>query len=103
MSASLSQNSRFGAQSPRRMSDAGHKTGSRSMNTIKKAARARNGSSLEYGVYFAASFLIFLPVVLVNRVMPKGLRFLADDGECRSVTGEAKGMANTVVPFVFMA
>ena len=73
------------------------------MNTARKAARTRSRSSLEYGVYYAASFLIFLPVVLVNRLLPKGLRLLADDGERRSVLAEAKGMANTVVPFVFMA
>lgn len=79
------------------------KLGRKPMNTARKAARTRSRSSLEYGVYYAASFLIFLPVVLVNRLLPKGLRLLADDGERRSVLAEAKGMANTVVPFVFMA
>ena len=74
--------------------------GRRTMKTGSKASRAHSG---EYGVYFAASFLLFLPVVLVNRVLPKALRPLAPMDEPRSIFGETKALTNTVVPFVFMA
>ncbi len=73
------------------------------MKNGSKTSRARNGSSREYGIYFAASFLLFLPVVLVNRVLPRALRPLAPTDEPRSILGETKALTNTVVPFVFMA
>jgi hypothetical protein len=73
------------------------------MKNVSKATRTRNGGSMEYGVYFAASFLVFLPVVLVNRILPKGLRLLAPTTEQRSILGETKALTNSVVPFVFMA
>ena len=105
MTALVSQNSRFGAQQVRRRdsADRAAKTGSRLMKNGSKSTRARNGASWEYGVYFTASFLLFLPVVLVNRVLPKSLRPLAPTDEPRSILGETRALTNTVVPFVFMA
>lgn len=70
---------------------------------MKNGSKSTRAHSWEYGVYFAASFLLFLPVVLVNRVLPKALRPLAPTDEPRSILGETKALTNTVVPFVFMA
>lgn len=58
---------------------------------------------IEYGVYYTLSFLIFFPVVLFGRLLPRAWRPFANDGERRSIWAETKGISNRVVPFIFMA
>lgn len=58
---------------------------------------------IEYGVYYAASFLVFLPAVLIGRVLPQEWRPFPGGDERLSILAETRGIANRVVPFIFMA
>ena len=54
----------------------------------------------QFRLLYMAFFLIFLMVALVGRLLPGKWR---NDVTKRSVIGEAKAAANTILPYVFMA
>ncbi|MCR9255120.1 MAG: hypothetical protein NXI16_03400 [Alphaproteobacteria bacterium] len=56
----------------------------------------------EYRFYFAISFLLFLPVILLSRLLPRSWRPFKSATRA-SVFGETRAAAHTVVPFIFMA
>lgn len=60
----------------------------------------RQRDRLEFRVLLWATFLIFLPIALVCRALPKGMRPFRCKG--KSVIGEAREAANTLAPFAFM-
>lgn len=64
-------------------------------------ARKRRRKAVEFWLYFAATYPIFLVIAIVSRFLPRAMRpFGTERG--RSVFGDAKAAAYTVLPFVFM-
>lgn len=66
-------------------------------------ARLRADEAKEYRLLFMASFVIFLIVAVVARLLPPQWRPypLGAEGS-RSIINEAKTAANTFIPLVFM-
>lgn len=60
----------------------------------------RRKKAVEFSLYFALLFPIFLLVALVSRLLPRRMRPFGP--ERRSVIGDARAAAYTVLPFVFM-
>ncbi|MBX9608640.1 MAG: hypothetical protein K2Y51_20645 [Gammaproteobacteria bacterium] len=57
----------------------------------------------QYRRMYALCFCVFLLVVLVGRLLPRGWRpFALPDGQRGSVLDEARNATATVLPFVFM-
>ncbi|MEO1293312.1 MAG: hypothetical protein AAFV62_10850 [Pseudomonadota bacterium] len=78
-------------------------TAPESVRTIsrEKSSTKRRRERGEYWLYFALCFPLFLIVAVFGRLLPRSMRPFASEG--RSVFGEAKAAANTVLPYVFMA
>lgn len=75
-----------------------------SATTHTKLANANIQEARQFRVLYMAFFFIFLMVALVGRVLPDKWRPWAGDAFAkRSVIGEAKAAANTILPYVFMA
>jgi hypothetical protein len=56
-----------------------------------------------YQRLFRATFLFFLTLALVGRLLPGGRRQgSAEEGEPESLIDEARRMSNTILPFVFI-
>jgi len=71
--------------------------------TTLSGSRPRMMETREFQFYFAVSFLVFLPVVCVSRLLPRHLRtFLPHGAVGGSIFSAAKAAAYTVLPFVFM-
>lgn len=56
----------------------------------------------EYRLYLAAVFLVFLPVALFGRLLPRHLRPLGRGADRASVFMEAMSAARGVAPSIFM-
>lgn len=56
----------------------------------------------EYRLYLAIAFLIFLPVALIGRVLPRSLRPFGRNAPRVSVFEEATTAARNVAPWIFM-
>jgi len=67
----------------------------------RAGAKAGEGK-WEYRFYFAILFVLFLPVVLASRLLPRAWRPFKSLSRA-SVLTETRAAANTVVPFIFMA
>lgn len=63
-------------------------------------AELRQRDRFEFRLLLWASFAIFLVVALFGRLLPPALRPFHSTG--KSVFGEAREAANTIVPFAFM-
>lgn len=63
-------------------------------------AELRQRDRFEFRLLLWASFAIFLVVALFGRLLPPSLRPFRCTG--KSVFGEAREAANTIVPFAFM-
>jgi hypothetical protein len=73
------------------------------MTTEAKRSKApHKPSPLEYGLYFGASFVAFLPVAALRQVMPAPRDAFGNRQKRRGVLGEVRAMAAGIVPFVFM-
>ena len=59
-------------------------------------------SPFEYGLYYAVSFAVFLPIAAARQVLPAPRDALGQRQKRRGVIGEAKAMATGILPFVFM-
>lgn len=59
-------------------------------------------SPVEYGLYYAVSFAVFLPVAAARQLMPAHRDAYGRREKRKGVFGEAKAMAAGVLPFVFM-
>lgn len=76
--------------------------------TIEAGTRStRHGrhrsSVVEFRLFFAATFLVFLLTVAVSRLLPwNWFEHGNDDAARRSIIDEAKARADRLVPFVFM-
>ncbi len=57
---------------------------------------------LEYRLYLASAFLVFLPVALFGRLLPRHLRPLGRGAGRASVFMEAMTAARGVAPSIFM-
>lgn len=58
----------------------------------------------EFRLIFAATFVIFLLVAAVSRLLPAAWRpAVADSAQPLSIIGEARILADTFIPFAFMA
>lgn len=60
-----------------------------------------SGFTLEYRVYFALSFVLFLPAVLLGRLGPRSV-FGRGVNQKVSIIAETRALTNQVVPFFFM-
>jgi hypothetical protein len=69
---------------------------------VKHAPDPALRDRLEYRVYFAIAFLIFLPVALIGRCLPRSLRPLGRNAARVSVLEEATTAARSVAPWIFM-
>ncbi|MEO1281215.1 MAG: hypothetical protein AAFR75_01485 [Pseudomonadota bacterium] len=66
--------------------------------------RARQSERREYFAFLAATFIFFLAAAIIARVLPKGWQPLAEVGDGqRSIFAEARALADSVLPFVFMS
>lgn len=67
-------------------------------------ARITQEEAQEFRFIYIASFVVFLAIAVIARVLPKqwGRGGLADAQGHLSIIGEAKAAANTFVPFAFM-
>ena len=78
------------------------------MAGMHKTAGARSSLSArgakQYHLIFAVGFTIFLMIAIVGRLLPRRWRELppGTSGDL-SIFEEARAMANTYVPFAFMA
>lgn len=59
-------------------------------------------SPVEYGLYYAVSFAVFLPVAAARQLMPAPRDAFGRREKRRGVIREARAMAAGVLPFVFM-
>lgn len=57
---------------------------------------------IEYRLYLAIAFAIFLPVALAGRLLPRSLRPLGRTADRVSVFEEARTAARNVAPWIFM-
>ena len=72
--------------------------------THEDLAIANTREERQFRRLYMAFFVIFLMVALVGRVLPEKWRPWSGDAVAkRSVIGEAKAAANTILPYVFMA
>ncbi len=69
-----------------------------SHHTLPASVRDR----LEYRVYLAAAFAIFLPAALIGRCLPRRMRPLGRNTGRVSVIEEATTAARNVAPWIFM-
>lgn len=60
----------------------------------------RQRETLQFRLIYLVSFMVFLLAAIVGRLAPGAWR---RGHRGKSIFGEAKAAANTVVPFVFMA
>ncbi|MFO7855126.1 MAG: cytochrome PufQ [Paracoccaceae bacterium] len=72
------------------------------MTEAKRSKAPHKPSPLEYGLYFGASFIAFLPIAAVRQVLPAPRDALGRTEKRRGVIGEARAMAAGILPFVFM-
>ncbi len=63
-------------------------------------AELRQRDRIEFRLLLWASFALFLVVALAGRLLPRAWRPFRSGG--KSVIGEAREAANTIVPFAFM-
>lgn len=64
---------------------------------------ARREERLEYRLYCALLFTVCLPLALIGRILPRGLKpFRRAPGVRGSIFAEAKAAAHATAPFVFM-
>ncbi len=68
--------------------------------TSDERVRLHRSRRREYTVYFAAIYPLLLVIALLSRLLPRRLRPFSFQG--RSVFGEARAAAHTVLPFLFM-
>lgn len=65
--------------------------------------RAARRKPAEYRLYYAIIFAVALPVAVVGRLFPRRLRQAEGaPGEGLSILDEARGLTNTVIPYLFM-
>ncbi|MDZ7627176.1 MAG: cytochrome PufQ [Parvularculaceae bacterium] len=57
---------------------------------------------VEFRLYFAIAFAIFLPVALFSRLLPRSLRPFGRSASRVSVFEEARTAARNVAPWIFM-
>jgi len=61
------------------------------------------GDAKQFLHLFLVTVLLFLPVILIMRLLPRRIRpWDPGSGEKKSVIGEAKAAANAFLPFAFM-
>jgi hypothetical protein len=73
------------------------------MATASIAPRSRRGETSEFRLIFILTFVIFLLVAMVERVLPSNWRSqVFGTASGKSVFGEARSAARTFVPFAFM-
>jgi hypothetical protein len=69
-------------------------------NTLEDLAE---GDVKQFRHMFLVTVLLFLPVILVMRLLPRSIRpWDPDSGEKKSIFAEAKAVANAFLPFAFM-
>jgi hypothetical protein len=56
----------------------------------------------EYGLYYAVSFVAFLPAAAIRQVLPATRDAFGRREKRRGVIREARAMAIGILPFVFM-
>lgn len=67
-------------------------------------AQLVKSESKEFRFIFAISFLFFLTVVVIARLLPRSWRFWLSQPEQRmSIINETRTVVNTFMPFVYMA
>ncbi|MEL7049216.1 MAG: hypothetical protein AAFO75_09710 [Pseudomonadota bacterium] len=73
--------------------------------TAKSGTRlaARQSEKREYYAFLAATFVFFLAAAVIARLLPKGWQPVWEiPVGHRSIFAEARAMADSVLPFVFM-
>lgn len=70
----------------------------RKVDGLQAASRPRE--TLQFRLIYLVSFVVFLLAAIVGRLAPNSWR---RGQQGKSIFGEAKSAADTVVPFVFMA
>ncbi len=79
------------------------------MNTAQRTVRCDERKLVEarrFQVYMVLGFVLFLPVVMVNRVLKwqwHGRRFAAAPRQHESILSETKAEVQSALAFVFMA
>ncbi|MGF1503264.1 MAG: cytochrome PufQ [Paracoccaceae bacterium] len=64
---------------------------------------ARRRKPVEYKIYFAVIFAVALPIAALGRLLPRDTGYLeASTGASRSVFAEARAIADSIIPFLFM-
>lgn len=72
--------------------------------TDSKFVLSTDQEARQFRRLYMVCFMIFFMVALVGRLLPSKWRpWSADMSQKRSVVGEAKAVANSVLPYVFMA
>lgn len=65
--------------------------------------RRRRATGAEYWLYFGLVFAISLPVALLRRLLPVRPGPVAAPRSGRTILGDARSMAESVVPMLFSA
>jgi len=79
-------------------------TGTRS--AMKDSSRRRDADARLYSVYYAVGFILFLPFVMVTRLLPRTAHRREIEASCggrASILDQTRTEVNNVLAFVFMA
>ena len=71
--------------------------------TSAQALRLRKEEAVEFRLFYAVSFGIFLVAAMLARILPREWRPYPLGRAGRSILGEARTAANEIVPFAFMS